>query len=397
MPTDKFGSYYAGETIGEHLVRCGVSRRRFLELCLKIAIVAPAGLTLSNKAYAAELAREVAKARRPSVIWLHFQDCTGCSETLLRTSEPDLAELILHLISLDYHETLMAASGADAEAAMKAAMDENDGKYVLVAEGAIPLAQDGIYLKVAGRTGVDILRDAAQGAAAIIAIGSCASWGGIPSSGHNPTGAVGVDAIIKDKPIINLPGCPPNPYNFLATVLEYAVAGKLPAVDGLKRPKFAYDRVIHEHCPRRAHFDNGEFARNFGDEGHRQGWCLYHLGCKGPVTHAPCSWRHFNEVVDCWPIGIGAPCYGCTEKEVAFHIPMFETVKPHSVTPPGTYAPIYTPESHVSTVAVGVAGLVGGAILGAGFAASRKLGPSGSGESEAKPQGSETGVTPPKE
>ena len=374
MPVDKFEFDYAGETIGEHLVRCGVSRRRFLELCLKIAVAAPAGLTLTSKVHAAELAREIAKARRPSVIWLHFQDCTGCSETLLRASEPDLAELILHLISLDYHETLMAASGADAEAARHAAMKENAGKYVLVCEGSIPLAQDGTYLTLAGKTGIDTLKEAASTAAAIIAIGSCASWGGVPSSGHNPTGAVGVHDIIQAKPVINLPGCPPNPYNLLATVLEYAIAGKLPAVDALKRPLFAYDRVIHDHCPRRAHFDNGRFARSFGDEGHRQGWCLYHLGCKGPVTHASCSWRHFNEVVDCWPIGIGAPCYGCTEKEVAFRVPMFETVQPQTVTPPGTYAPIATNQGHVSPIATGVAGAVTGAVVAAGFMASRKIG-----------------------
>jgi len=397
MPVDKFQFDYAAETIGEHLERCGVSRRRFLELCLKIAVVAPAGLSLTNKAHAAEIAREVAKAKRPSVIWLHFQDCTGCSETLLRTSAPDLAELILHLISLDYHETLMAASGADAEAARHAAMRANAGKYVLVVEGAIPLKEKGIYMKLAGVPGVDVLREVAADAAAIIAIGSCASWGGVPSAGDNPTGAVGVDSVVTDKPIVNIPGCPPNPYVLLATVLQYASTGTLPALDKLKRPTFAYDRHIHEHCPRRAHFDSGEFARSFGDEGHRQGWCLYHLGCKGPVTRAPCAVRHFNEIVDCWPIGIGAPCYGCTGQDVAFHTPMFETVRPDSVTPPGTYAPIYTPESHVSTVAVGVAGLVGGAVLGAGFAASRKLGPSGSGGSESQPQSSEPGVTPGKE
>lgn len=374
MADHKMRSAFADETIGEHLVRCGVSRRRFLELCLKLAVVAPSGLTLTRKVHAAELAREVASARRPPVIWLHFQDCTGCSETLLRTSEPDLAELILHLISLDYHETLMAASGADAEAALHASMKENAGHYVLVCEGSIPLEKDGIYMKLAGRTGVETLKEVAQGAAAIIAMGSCASWGGVPSSGHNPTGAVGVDSIIRDKPIINLPGCPPNPYNLLATVLEYAIAGKLPEVDALKRPKFAYDRVIHDHCPRRAHFDRGEFARSFGDEGHRQGWCLYHLGCKGPVTHAACSTRQFNEVVDCWPIGIGAPCYGCTEKEVAFRIPMFETVKPQTVTPPGTYAPVATNQGRVSPIAAGLAGAVVGGLISAGVVTSRRLG-----------------------
>jgi hydrogenase small subunit len=374
------------ETIGQHLIRCGVSRREFLEFCATLMVTAPFGLALTNKARAAEVARAVAQARRPSVIWLNFQDCTGCTETLLRTSKPDLAELILHLISLDYHETLMAAAGKDAEDALHTAMQENAGKYVLVVEGSIPRKDKGVYLKIAGKPGIQILEEVGRHAAAIIAIGSCASWGGIPSADPNPTDAVGVDSIIKDgKPIVNIPGCPANPYNLLGTVLQYAVAGTLPELDALKRPKFAYDRYIHDHCPRRPHFDAGQFARAFGDEGHRQGWCLFHLGCKGPVTHAPCSTRQFNEVIDCWPIGIGAPCYGCTEKEVAFRVPMFQTVKPHDVTPPDTYAPIYTPEGHISAVAAGVAGLVGGAIIGAGFMASRKLGASEDSESDAKP------------
>jgi hydrogenase small subunit len=377
MPVKKWEVADEAETIGQHLSRCGVSRRQFLEFCAKLMVAAPAGLALTNKVRAAEVAREIAKARRPSVIWLNFQDCTGCTETLLRTSTPDLAELILHLVSLDYHETLMAAAGKDAENALHTAMAENAGKYVLVVEGSIPRKDKGIYLKIAGKPGMEILEEVGEQAAAIIAIGSCASWGGIPSADPNPTDAVGVDSIISDKPIVNIPGCPANPYNLLATVLQYAIAGTLPELDLQRRPKFAYDRYIHDHCPRRPHFDAGEFVRQFGDYGHRQGWCMYHMGCKGPVTHAPCSTRQFNEVVDCWPIGIGAPCYGCTEQKVAFRVPMFETVKPADVAPPHTYAPVHAPEGRISPVATGVAGLIGGALLGAGYMASKKLGSSG--------------------
>lgn len=385
MPV-KIGSDHELETIGEHLVRCGVSRRSFLEFCASLIVAAPFGLALTSKARASEVAREIAKARRPSVIWLHFQDCTGCTETLLRASKPDLAELILNLISLDYHETLMAAAGKQAEEALQMAMKENAGKYVLVVEGSIPRKANGIYMKLAGRPALQVLEEVGSQAAAIIAIGSCASWGGIPSADPNPTDAVGVDAIIKNKPIVNLPGCPPNPYNLLGTVLQYATAGTLPELDALKRPKFAYDRTIHDHCPRRAHFDAGRFARTFGDEGHRQGWCLYHLGCKGPETHAGCSTRHFNEIPDVWPIGIGAPCFGCTEQHLAFRVPMFQTAKIHDATPPDTYAPVYTPQGNISPVATGVAGLIGGALIGAGFMASRKLGSADDAESESKPK-----------
>jgi hydrogenase small subunit len=318
----------------------------------------------------------VGKAKRPSVIRLHFQDCTGCSETLLRTSRPDVADLILNIISLDYHETLMAASGYQAEAALKNAVDENLGKFVLVVEGSIPTKDQGQYMKLAGKPALQILKEVGQKAAAVVAMGSCASWGGVPSASPNPTGATGVDSILTEKPVVNLPGCPPNPYNLLAVVLEYATMGRLPALDDQNRPKFAYDRVIHDHCPRRAHFDAGRFAREFGDEGHRQGWCLYRLGCKGPVTHAACSTRHFNEVPDVWPIGIGSPCVGCTEKGVAFNVPIFQTVELRGITPPEALPLINTPIGTVGTVAAAMVGAIAGGIGGAALMASRRL-PSG--------------------
>lgn len=310
--------------------------------------MAPAGLAITKFIAPEAVAATIGQARRPSVIWLHMQDCTGCTETLLRTSEPDLATLLFDVISLDYHETVMAASGHDAELALRDAMEQNKGKYGLVVEGSIPTKENGAYLNIAGRNGIDMLKEVAANSAGVISMGSCASWGGLPSSNINPTGATGVDSIIKDKPVVNLPGCPPNPYVLLATVLEYASTGKLPKLDSLGRPKFAYDKTIHEHCPRRAHFDAGQFAAQFGDSGHRQGWCLYKLGCKGPVTHAPCSTRNFNEVVDCWPIGVGSPCAGCTEKGIAFTTPIFTTADILRPFPPDFYPPVFAEHKGVS-------------------------------------------------
>jgi len=360
-------------TIAEQLARSGTSRREFITFCGKLMVAAPFGLAITNYLSPEAVAGVIAKARRPSVIWLHMQDCTGCTETLLRTSEPDLATLLFDIISLDYHETVMAASGTDAELALKDAMEQNDGKYILVVEGSIPTKDNGIYLKIAGKNGIDMLKEVADHSAAVISMGSCSSWGGIPSTNINPTGATGVDSIVKNKPVVNLPGCPPNPYIFLATVLEYASTGKPPKLDALGRPLFAFDRTIHDHCPRRAHFDAGQFALQFGDEGHRSGWCLYKLGCKGPVTHAPCSTRHFNEVVDCWPIGIGHPCVGCTEKDIAFTVPIFTTVEIKRPFPPDTYPTIVPEHKGISPIATGAAGLIGGALLGAGVMVSRRL------------------------
>src|SRR5271165_3809156 len=159
-------------TIAEHLKACGVSRRSFLQLCGTLMATAPLGLALTGNKSILQVANAIGKTKRPSVIWLHFQDCTGCTETLLRTSAPDVAHLILDVISLDYHETLMAASGAQAEAALKSAVAENEGKFVLVVEGAIPTKDDGVYMELGSKPAVQVLREVAAKSAAVIAIGS---------------------------------------------------------------------------------------------------------------------------------------------------------------------------------------------------------------------------------
>jgi len=362
------------ETIDERLMRCGISRRTFLQFCSSLMIAAPFGLAITGKKTPEEVADGLGKVIRPPVIWLHFQDCTGCTETLLRTSHPDLSDLILNIISLEYCETLMAAAGRQAEEALEEAVANYSGKYVCIVEGSIPTRDGGVYMKLAGRPAIEVLADVAGKAAAIVAIGSCAAWGGIPSADPNPTGAVGVADLLPGKTIANIPGCPPNPYTLLGVLLQFAESGTLPELDKERRPKFAFDRTIHDHCPRRAHFDAGRFVKQFGDEGHREGWCLYELGCKGPDTHAGCSTRHFNEIPDVWPIGIGAPCVGCTEKSIAFRVPMFKVVQIHTfAAPPETYAPISVPQRTISPMATGLLGLAAGVVAGAGYVASRQF------------------------
>jgi len=346
----------------------GVSRRDFLRVCS--AAAAAVGLPASA---AAKMVERAAGAKKPSVIWLHFQECTGCTESLLRTSHPDVAGLILDLISLDYHETLFAAAGRQIEEALHDAIRENAGRFVLVVEGAIPTRDDGVYCMVGGRTAVDILEQVASEAGAVIALGSCASFGGVAAAEPNPTGAKGVPQVLVGKPVISLPGCPANPYNLLGTVLQYVTFGSLPALDDLGRPKLAYARTIHEDCPRRPHFDGGRFAQRFGDEQHRLGACLYKLGCKGPATRANCSLNHFAEVPGAWPVGIGHPCVGCAEQKLAFRVPLHDTVDVDRPTAPGTYAPIHAEQGKVTPVATGVAGAVVGALLGAGLMVGRKL------------------------
>lgn len=287
---------------------------------------------------AGAVANALVKAKRPSVIWLHFQECTGCTESLLRAEHPTIEKLILEVISLDYHETLLAAAGHQAEQARRAAMAEHKGKYVLVVEGAIPTKENGSYCKIGGQTAIALLEECAVDAAAVIAIGSCASWGGMPSAGPNPTGASPVHEVLKRK-VVTIPGCPPNPYNFLSTVVHLLTFGAVPELDEKGRPKFAYGRLIHENCERRAHFDAGRFAVEFGDEGHRQGWCLYKLGCKGPETWANCPQILFGDAgTGTWPVGGGHPCIGCTERGIGFSKPIHALADLLTVTPPTLFA-----------------------------------------------------------
>jgi hydrogenase small subunit len=363
----------------------GLDRRGFV----KVVTMAAAAVGLDATA-AARMAAAAAVGVKPSVIWLHFQECTGCTESLLRTSHPDIAKLILELVSLDYHETLMAASGHQAEGALKAAMEKNAGKYICVVEGAIPTKDDGVYCMIGGKTALQMVNEVAEKAGAIVAIGSCASWGGIPSADPNPTGATGAPMVLKGKTVVTLPGCPANPYIFLGTALQFVALGSLPALDDKGRPLFAYGRTIHEHCPRRAHFDAGRFVQQFGDEGHRLGYCLYKTGCKGPATHASCSTLHFGETVDAWPIGLGHPCFGCTEQSLAFRMPLHDTVMIERPTPPDTYPAVGASQGKVGAVATGLAGLAVGAALGAGYRFARSLDK----EKPAPPEGGDTGAKP---
>jgi hydrogenase small subunit len=346
-----------------------LARRDFLKLC----VTATAMLGLPWR-MAAQVAEAASAAARPPVIWLHFQECTGCSGSLLRSSHPSLAAFILDTVSLDYHETLMAAAGHQAEQVLHDALTTHAGKYLLVVEGAIPTGLDGAFCKVGGKTALASLRQAAGGAAAILSIGTCSSFGGIQAAAPNPTGAKGVGELIQGKPIINLPGCPPNPYNFLSTILHYLTFQRWPELDALHRPKFAYGRKLHEHCERRPHFDAGRFAQAYGDEGHAQGHCLYKLGCKGPATYANCSVQRFNDA-GVWPVSVGHPCIGCTEPEVLFKMGIADKVQIHDPTPFDAYAPavVKGKGKGADPVTTGIAGIGVGLAVGAGAMMARRF------------------------
>jgi len=294
------------EEILDHWEKRGISRRSFLKFCT--AMTAALALPAS---FIPRIAQALEDRRLP-VIWLELQSCTGDTEALLRANQPSAAELILDHISLEYAETIMAAAGHQAEAARQQAMEKYRGQYLAVIEGSIPAGDGGIYCTIGGRSGMEIAREVCQNAAAVIAVGNCAAFGGIPAASPNPTGAISVDAAFPGLTLINLPGCPLNADNLTATIVHFLTFGRLPATDRFKRPLFAYGKRIHDNCERRAHFDAGQYAEAFGDHGHRQGHCLYKLGCKGPETFHNCPTIRYNEGTS-WPVMAGHGCIGCSE------------------------------------------------------------------------------------
>ena len=345
-----------GETLQDTFTRKGISRRDFMKFCGVMA-----GALALPKSTADLIARALESPKRLPVIWLELQDCAGCSEAFLRTPTPTVGELVLDVLSVDYHETIMAASGHAAEAAKQASMEA--GGYILVVEGAISTADDGGYCCIAGKSSMDIIREAAKNAVAIVAVGTCATFGGIPKAAPNPTSAVGVMDIIKDKPIINLPGCPVNPVNLSATIVHFLTFNRLPEVDKLLRPLFAYGAKIHDNCERRGHFDAGEFVRIWGDEGHRKGWCLYQMGCKGPVTFHNCPTVRYNNGTS-WPVASGHPCIGCSEPGF-WDMKTYEPVALYEFAPPEQFPSVEKPSRELDPAAVAISGTAIGFITGA--------------------------------
>jgi len=293
------------DSLYEGLMKRGVSRRDFIKFCTTMA----ATLSLPMD-FVTKIAEALEKAQKPYVVWLEFQDCCGDSEATLRASKPTIAQLVLDIISLEYHETIMAPSGKMAEKSLMDVVKNQKGKYLTIVEGAIPMKDNGVYCTIGGRTALAIAREVCGSAAASIAVGSCAAWGGLPSAKPNPTGAVGLKEAVPGATVVNLPGCPMNVENLTATIVHYLTFGSLPALDAKNRPLFAYGKRIHDNCERRSHFDAGQFVRQWGDEGHRQGWCLYEMGCKGPEAYMNCPTVKYNGGTS-WPIQGGHGCIAC--------------------------------------------------------------------------------------
>lgn len=295
----------------ELLAEQGTDRRDFMKW-----VSATTAMLMLPPMFAPLVAEAAELMDRAPVIWLELQDCAGNSEALLRSDGPKIDEIVLDIISLEFHETLQAASGHQAEKQLEEAMEHFYGKYLLFVEGSIPMGMNGQFgtIGASGETFYDHLMRVSEGAAAVVAVGACATFGGIPAAAPNPTEAVGVMDVVKGKPLINIPACPANPANMVGVILHYILTGQVPELDSLLRPKFAFGYRIHDNCERRAHFDAGEYVEEWGDVGAKNNFCLYKMGCKGPMTFNNCSIVRYNEGIN-WPIGVGRGCIGCSEPD----------------------------------------------------------------------------------
>jgi hydrogenase small subunit len=288
-----------------------VSRRAFLKFCTLTA-----SLLALPPGSASLMAAALSRAPRLPVVWLSFQECTGCTESLTRSSAPSIERLLFELVSLDYHHTLQAAAGTAAEQARETVLKEHAGKLLLVVDGSVPTALGGACSTIAGEDNLSMLKRCLQAAEAVLAVGTCAAFGGLPAAAPNPTGAMGVGELMQSgrvprRPLVNLPGCPPIP-EVMSAVLAHRVAfGRFPELDAQGRPLAFYGETVHDRCSRRGHYEAGRFAKTFDDAGARAGWCLLELGCKGPTTRNACSTVRWNGVSN--PVESGHPCLGCSE------------------------------------------------------------------------------------
>ncbi len=347
----------------ETAIKQGVTRRDFLKFCSMMA-----GVLALPRSYSTYIEQALATSKRLPVIWLELQDCAGCTEALLRATQPTVSQLVLDVLSVDYHETIMAASGNLAEEAKEAAIKA--GGYLLVVEGSIPQGDGEFYCTIGGKSALQLLNEAAANAVAVVAVGNCSSFGGWPMASPNPTNATYVSELVKDKPVMNLPGCPYNPVNLTAAIVHFLTFGELPAMDELHRPLFAYGARIHDNCERRGHFDAGEFAVAWGDEGHKKGWCLYKMGCKGPVTFHNCPAVRYNDGTS-WPVKAGHGCIACSEPNF-WELGVYNLADLQQYAPPTTYAPVQLPTQKIDPGTAGVIGAVAGVAVGAAGVAAYK-------------------------
>lgn len=332
------------ETFYDVMRKQGITRRSFLKYCSLTATAMGLG-----PGYINSIVHAMENKPRTPVVWLHGLECTCCSESFIRSGHPLAKDVILSMISLDYDDLLMAPAGHRAEAILEEVRKKYRGNFILAVEGNPPLNQEGMSCIVGGRPFLEQLKETAADCKAVISWGSCASWGCVQAAKPNPTQATPIHKVITDKPIVKVPGCPPIAEVMTGVITYMLTFDRLPELDRQGRPKMFYGQRIHDKCYRRPHFDAGQFAEEWDDEGARKGYCLYKLGCKGPTTYNACSTVRWNEGIS-FPIQSGHGCIGCSEENFWDHGSFYDRL---------TSIPGFGIESNADKVGGAAAGAVG--------------------------------------
>jgi len=320
----------SGDVLGKRLLNelhiHGISRRDFLKYCAATAafLNLPEIEFVTKVAHAAE-----STSGKPAVLWIEGQACAGCTISFSQSLYPPASSIILDSISVRYHHTIMAAAGDIAEQVYHDTVKRGD--YILLVEGATPAADDRFCIE-GGIPFRKRLEESAKNASAIIAVGACSTYGGIPRA--TSTKGMAVSEVLRPakikKPVINISTCPVHTDHLVGTILYVLVTGKAPELDSKGRPAMYFgERSIHDNCRRRAHFDAGEFLKDWNDPVQKD-WCLFEKGCKGPVSFIDCPIRRWNHGIN-FCLDCGGLCQACGEPS------FYDQV-----------TPLYTAESEIS-------------------------------------------------
>ncbi len=285
----------------------GINYREVISFSTKICAVL--GL---NPESVEDIIRVLSQKSKIPVIWLHGLECSCCSEALMRSSTPLFSD-ILSIISLEYDDLISAGYGEKLLEHKKEIMYKYKDNYILAIEGSITSFEEGICCMIGGRPFNEELLEAAQHAKIVIAWGSCASFGCVQAAKPNPTQSSSIDKIIKNKPIVKIPGCPPIPEVMASIIVYMLLKGEIPPLDDKLRPKMFYGMTVHDICYRKVYYNANKFAESFDDEGAKKGYCLYKLGCKGPTTYNACSSIGWYNGLS-FPVKAGHGCIGCSSE-----------------------------------------------------------------------------------
>ncbi|MDP4146154.1 MAG: hydrogenase small subunit [Bacillota bacterium] len=245
------------------------------------------------------------KKEKMNLIWLEASGCSGNIISLLNANNPDIVYLFRQMVNLKFDNSIMLNEN---ELAYEEFLNTLDTDFILAVDGAVSTKEDGRYNIIANYKGkpitaMEAVKLAGEKAKYILAVGTCASFGGISAAAPNPSKSVSVGSLVN-KQVINLPGCPCHPDWVIGTIANIILAG-MPQLDNKNRPVLFYGTTIHDNCSRRSFFDNKIFASKLGDKE-----CMFKLGCRGPITKTDCPLRNWNSHIN-WPVGDNTPCIGC--------------------------------------------------------------------------------------